>query len=155
MRTQENRLDPSVLTARQLRQLDRLSEAVADAEQLAFVGKEGAILELPEPIFHMLVNVVRTMREGKSVVLLPENESMTTQSAAETLGVSRPFFVGLLEKKAIPYHKVGAHRRVYMKDLIEYQRKRDTGRRAILDDLRGKVDAAGLYESGVVGDSER
>jgi hypothetical protein len=40
---------------------------------------------------------------------------------------------------------------VYLKDLIEYQRQRDGRRRATLDDLRGKVEAAGLYEKGIPG----
>jgi excisionase family DNA binding protein len=95
------------------------------------------------------------MREGKAVVLLPESESMTTQAAAEFLGVSRPFVVALLEKEAIRHHKVGTHRRVYLKDLMAYQRQRDTHRRATLDNLRGKVDAAGMYERGTGGSDER
>lgn len=146
MKMMENRFDPSALTARQLRELDRLSEVVLADERPALVGREGVRLELPDPIFHLLVRVVRTMREGKAFVLLPESESMTTQAAAEFLGVSRPFLVNLLEQDAIPHHKVGTHRRVYPKDLMDYQRQRDARRRVTLDDLRGKVEAAGLYE---------
>jgi len=155
MKMTENRFDPSALTSRQLRELDRLSEAVLADERPALVGREGVRLELPEPIFNLLVRVVRTMREGKAVVLLPESESMTTQAAAEFLGVSRPFVVDLLEEDAIPHHKVGTHRRVYLKDLMKYQRQRDTRRRATLDGLRRKVDAAGLYEKGTGGSGER
>jgi excisionase family DNA binding protein len=155
MKMTENRFDPSALTNRQLRELDRLSEAVLADERPALVGREGVRLELPEPIFNLLVRVVRTMREGKAVVLLPESESMTTQAAAEFLGVSRPFVVDLLEEDAMPHHKVGTHRRVYLKDLMEYQRQRDTRRRATLDDLRRKVDAAGRYEKGTGGSGER
>jgi excisionase family DNA binding protein len=95
------------------------------------------------------------MREGKALLLLPESESSTTQAAAEFLGVSRPFVVDLLEKGAIPHHKVGTHRRVYLKDLMEYQRQRDTRRRATLDDLRSEVDEAGLYDKGTTGDNSR
>lgn len=155
MKMTENRFDPSALTSRQLRELDRLSEAVLADERPALVGREGVRLELPEPIFNLLARVVRTMREGKAVVLLPESESMTTQAAAEFLGVSRPFVVDLLEEDAMPHHKVGTHRRVYLKDLMEYQRQRDTRRRATLDDLRRKVEAAGLYEKGTGGSGER
>jgi excisionase family DNA binding protein len=155
MKMTENRFDPSALTSRQLRELDRLSEAVLADERPALVGREGVRLELPEPIFNLLARVVRTMREGKAVVLLPESESMTTQAAADFLGVSRPFVVDLLEKDAMPHHKVGTHRRVYLKDLMKYQRQRDTRHRATLDDLRRKVDAAGLYEKGTGGSGER
>ena len=155
MKMTENRFDPSALTGRQLRELDRLSEAVLADERPALVGREGVRLELPEPIFNLLVRVVRTMREGKAVVLLPESESLTTQAAADFRGVSRPFVVDLLEEDAMPHHKVGTHRRVYLKDLMEYQRQRDTRRRATLDDLRRKVEVAGRYEKGTGGSGER
>src|SRR5580658_5348751 len=151
VKTMENRFDPSALTAGQLRQLDRLNEAVLADDRPALVGRDGVRLELPEPIVQLLARVMRTMREGKAIVLLPENESMSTQAAAEFLGVSRPFVVALLEKDAIPHHSVGTHRRVYLKDLMEFQRQRDVRRRATLDDLRGKVEAAGLYEKVAVG----
>ena len=155
MKTIENRFDPSALTARQLRQLDRLSEAVLADERPSLVGREGVRLELPEPVFKLLAQVVRTLREGKSLVLVPESESMTTQAAAVFLGVSRPFLVDLLEKGAIRHHRVGTHRRVYLKDLMQYQRRRDSRRHATLDDLRRKVDAAGLYETSLGGGDER
>jgi excisionase family DNA binding protein len=155
MKLMENRFDPSSLTAAQLRQLDRLSEAVLAEERPVLVGRDGVRLELPEAVFHLLVRAMQTMREGNAVVLLPESESMTTQAAAAFLGVSRPFVVALLEKNAIAHHKVGTHRRVYLKHLIEYKRQRDARRRAILDELRGKVEAAGLYEKGTGGNDER
>jgi excisionase family DNA binding protein len=149
MKMTENRFDPSVLTSRQLRELDRLREAVMGDERPALVDRKGARLELPEPIYHLLAEALRTMREGRTVVLLSENQSMTTQAAADFLGISRPFVVSLFDKDAIPYYKVGTHRRVLLKDLMEYQRQRDSHRRATLDDLRRKVEAAGLYEKRV------
>ena len=149
MKLTENRFDPSGLTSRQLRELDRLCAAVSSDKRPVLVDRKGVRLELPEPIYHLLAEALRTMREGRTVVLLSENQSMTTQAAAEFLGVSRPFAVKLLEKDAIPFHKVGTHRRVYLKDLMEYQRQRDSHRRATLDELRHKVEAAGLYEKRV------
>ena len=149
MKATETRFDPAGLTKRQLHELERLNDAILADERPALVGREGVRLELPEPLFHLLVDAVRTMREGKAVLLLPETESLTTQAAADFLGVSRPFLVDLLERNAIPHHKVGTHRRVYLKDLIDYQRQRDSRRRATLDDLRSKVEAAGLYEQGI------
>lgn len=146
MKMLENRLDPAALSARDLRALDRLSEIVLGDERPGFVGREGVRIDLPKPIFRLLVDVVRNMREGKAMVLLPETETLTTQAAAEFLGVSRPFVVDLLDKGQIPHHLVGTHRRVYVKDLIEFQRRRDASRRKTLDALRQQVEAAGLYE---------
>jgi len=40
---------------------------------------------------------------------------------------------------------VGTHRRIAFKDLLEYEQRRDAGRRATLGQLSQDVDAAGLY----------
>lgn len=87
------------------------------------------------------------MREGRTVVFMPEDETVTTQAAANFLGVSRQFFVTLLETGQIPFHRVGAHRRVYCKDLAEYRQKRDQERRERLDKLFTAVEDAGVYET--------
>ncbi len=42
-----------------------MANAMLADERPALVGREGVRLELPDPIFHLLVRVVRTMREGK------------------------------------------------------------------------------------------
>lgn len=72
---------------------------------------------------------------------------MTTQAAANFLGVSRPFLIGLLEQGKILHHRVGAHRRVYLKDLYDYSQKRDAERKVTLDSIADEIDKAGLYES--------
>lgn len=78
--------------------------------------------------------------------MLHEEETFTTQAAANFLGMSRQFLVDLLEKGVIPHHRVGSHRRVYFKDLLEYQRIRDEERRKGLDRLFDQIDRAGLYD---------
>jgi excisionase family DNA binding protein len=59
--------------------------------------------------------------------------------------LSRQFFVNLLEKGEIPHHRVGTHRRVTFKDLLEYERKRDRTRREAMDQLTDEVIQAGKY----------
>lgn len=147
MKMLENRLDPTALSAYDLRTLDRLTDIVLADERPGLVGREGVRIDLPKPILRLLVDVLRNLRAGKALVVLPETETLTTQAAAEFLGVSRPSVVDLLDKGQIPHHLVGTHRRVYIKDLIEYQGRRDISRRKTLDALRQEVEAAGLYES--------
>ena len=76
----ENRLDPSLLNRRDREFLDRFTELVAEEERPYLAGREGVHIELPDAIFHHLVRVVRSMREGKAVILMPEKETLTTQA---------------------------------------------------------------------------
>ena len=45
--------------------------------------------------------------------MVAENNELTTQRAANILGVSRPFLVRLLEEDKVPFHMVGSHRRLH------------------------------------------
>lgn len=49
---------------------------------------------------------------------------MTARHAADFLGVSRPHRVKLVEQGAIPHHKVGSHRRIFFRDLLDYRQAR-------------------------------
>jgi excisionase family DNA binding protein len=71
---------------------------------------------------------------------------LTTIEAARMLGVSRQFLVKLLEHDGIPYHMVGTHRRIYVRDLLAYKAKRDFKRRKIPDDLTRAEAEDGLYD---------
>ena len=72
---------------------------------------------------------------GKSVTILPINAELTTQQAADLINVSRPFLVKLLKEDKIPCHKVGTHRRIYLKDLLSFKRITDKAREEDLDEL--------------------
>lgn len=138
--TQQNRLDPSIVDRKVL---DRLVAAFSQPGHVAFVDKQGNRTELPEPICAYLMRIARMMSEGRAIVMLPEDETFTTQAAANFLGMSRQFFVNLLERGEIQFHRVGAHRRVYFKDLLDFQKRRDADRTKTLDNLAAEVEKAG------------
>ena len=66
---------------------------------------------------------------------MPVHAELTTQQAAEALGVSRPFLVGLLEEGKLPFHKAGTHLRVRYVELLAYKRQEHEARRRDLDEL--------------------
>jgi len=76
---------------------------------------------LPEPAFRLLNEVLEQMARGNVVAITPIEADLTTQQAAELLGVSRPHLVKLLEEGALPYRMVGTHRRVALSDLTNYR----------------------------------
>ena len=111
------------------------------------VGKGGEpAIELPDAVFDLLMKIVEGLQQGKAISIVPITQDLTTQQAAEMLGVSRPFFVKLLETNQLPYHSAGTHRRVYLQDLLTYKQRRDQQRREALDQMAKEADEQGLYD---------
>src|SRR5690348_10110432 len=106
-------LSPSAVPPAELEQL----ESFLEMERPCLKGREGFEMPLPDPIFHILLNIVHGMKSGRTMALVPEDETLTTQAAADYLGVSRPYLVRLLEGEKIPFFKVGSHRKVKLTDL--------------------------------------
>lgn len=131
--------------------IEKLKEIIDGAERPVLLGREGAHIQLPEPLFHVLTKAVRLMASGQAVTLLSENEEFTTQAAANFLGMSRPYLIKLLERGELPFHFVGTHRRIYLKDLKEYSAIRDLKRRKALDQIAEDVQAAGLDSADYTG----
>lgn len=97
------------------------------------------VIELPEPLFDALRQVAEALGNGQGVTVAPQETKLTTQSAADFLGMSRPTLVKLLENGEIPFETVGRHRRVTLGDLVDYKSRFRLERRAILAKWRGKV----------------
>ena len=103
-------------------------------------------VELPDHAYRFLVGIVQDLYEGKLVSPTPVTQALTTQKAANLLGVSRQFLVRLLDDGKIRSHKVGTHRRIYLKDLLAFREERDLRRHeAIRRIARDAVDD-GIYD---------
>ena len=75
------------------------------------------------------------MGKGNGIALIPVHAEVTTQQAADLLNVSRPFLIEQLEKGLIPFRKVGAHRRMFFRDVMTYKQRIDRNRLKALDEL--------------------
>lgn len=114
------------------------------------VARSGESVELPAQVRALIAEIARSMEAGKSVSVVAENHELTTQRAANILGVSRPFFVKLLDEKKLPFHMVGSHRRVYLADVHEYKTKRDTARHQAIKRLARADVEAGSYDTVIL-----
>jgi excisionase family DNA binding protein len=110
------------------------------------VGPDGKTQNLPVSLYEFLVKLIADLCEGQSVAIVQNDAQLTTVEGARMLGVSRQFLIKLLERGEIPHHKVGTHRRIYVRDLLAYKAKRDSNRRKILDDLSRAEADEGLYD---------
>lgn len=113
-------------------------------EALGEVGAEDTLV-IPRPTVVMLAQVLSLLESGHGVQIIPKDAELTTQQAADVLNVSRPYLIGLLESRQIPFRKVGRHRRITFEALMEYKRQDDSKRRAAADDLANLSQELGLY----------
>ncbi len=121
----------------------------------ALVAADGERLGLPDSVYRLLKEIVRNMQLGRAIVLVPENQQLTTQRAADLLGVSRPHLIKIIDAGVLPYHKAGSHRRIYLKDLLAYQKRRDEERKVALDRISKEAFESGLYDrTGIPEDGE-
>ena len=132
------------LEAQSIKELERIL-SVKDF-QAKLVGVNGEKINIPEPIYQVLLQVVHAMASGKAISIISQQQELTTQQAAEFLNVSRPYLIKLLEQGEIPHIKVGSHRRVRFDDLMNYKQQRDVKRDQLLTELTQMSQEAGFYE---------
>lgn len=137
-----------------LKQASRLMSEALDrsrANRIALVeekprGEEVARIDVPPATLRLLAQILALMARQQTFTLCPELSELTTKQAAEVLGVSRPFLIGLLERGEIPHRKVGRHRRIFSKDVLSYKETMRAGRKQALDDLVKASEDAGGYD---------
>lgn len=117
-------------------------------EPAALLGADDQTVPLPFEAFELLRNIVEIMRQGKAVTIAPVDQRLTTQEAADFLGMSRPTFVKLLEEGQLPFTRTpgGRHRRVLLSDVVAYQEQMSVNRRKALDELTAEAYESGFYE---------
>lgn len=117
--------------------------------QAMLVGPGGEQRPIPSELFQVLEQVANALALGDGVTVMPYSSRLTTQQAADFLGISRPTLVRLLESGEIPFETVGRHRRVRLRDIDEYQRRSRAERRVALADLARSTAAQSRLRSGV------
>lgn len=123
----------------------------ASSKHLQIRSDDGRAIELPTEVYDVLLNVVSAMQEGKAITVAPLNLQLTTQEAADFLGISRPSVVKLLEEQEIPYEQPGKgrHRKVRLSDLMDYQKRIRVERGSRLGTLIRRAAEDGFYTEDV------
>ena len=94
---------------------------------------------LPVTAVRLLTEMMTHLAEGRRVSVMPEGAELTTKQAADMLNVSRPYLVGLLQAGKLAHHMVGTHRRVFVRDLLDYRRRQTQASGAAMDELAAQA----------------
>lgn len=131
-------------------------KVLAAGKTAIHLGRGKAATPLPTPAFHLLLEMLEQMARGNLVAVTPIEADLTTQQAADLLGVSRPHLVKLLELGALPFRMVGSHRRVRLSDVTTYRSGARARPEAVmkLDTITDAINAIANGEMVIVVDDD-
>ncbi|MBV6756551.1 helix-turn-helix domain-containing protein [Rhodococcus opacus] len=109
----------SFLDAHERRRGDRV-----EPRYLLVGANEDDQVELPAEVHAALKQVVAALQAGRAVTVAPRATMLTTQQAADLLGVSRPTVRRLIDVGELPAEKVGTRHRLLLRDVLAYQQQR-------------------------------
>lgn len=124
---------------------DAGATAIPADVRIAITDATGTPIEVPEQVYRLTREVLSIVAEGGTAAVVEVDHDLTTQAAADILGVSRPYLIKLLDQGEIPCYKVGSHRRLAVADVLAFKRQRDIERRSALAELTALSQELGLY----------
>ena len=92
------------------------------------------------------------MSKRQAIAVVSIEKKLTTQDAADFLGISRPTLIKQLESGAIPYEKLpgSRHRRILLADLLDYQSRKREQRRVLFRKMVRDAEEDGLYDVDIL-----
>lgn len=104
-------------------------------------------VELTEQLHGILKQVVQALSHGQSISILTRDQEISTQQAAEILGLSRPTVVKLIEDGDLTAHVPGAVRRkLRLADVLAYREELRVRRNRFITESSAEYDEADADE---------
>jgi excisionase family DNA binding protein len=101
---------------------------------------------MPPAAAAAMEHMLETLAAGAGAAVVPMDAELTTQQAADILGVSRPTLVKFLEDGTMPFRTIGVHRRIMAADVFSYLAEERKCQDTALDELVAINQAAGFYD---------
>jgi excisionase family DNA binding protein len=109
---------------------------------LAGAGEHDRV-ELTEQLHAILKQVVQALSRGQSISILTRDQEVSTQQAAEILGLSRPTVVRLIDEGELRAHVPGAVRRkLRLADVLAYREELRARRNRFITESSAEYDDA-------------
>lgn len=115
---------------------------------IQIIDANGERMDVPHALVDAMYQAAALLAEGCTVTVLPDEEMLSTQAAADILNMSRQYLVRLIDTGEIPAEKVGSHRRLRATDVAVFKAHRDARRASVLDRLTSLSEDIGGYELG-------
>ncbi len=120
----------------------RLASTFADPDAAGPVSvqTDAGVVELPAAAADAVRHLLGELASGASVHVFADDAELTTQEAADLLGLSRTYVVRLIDQGTISARMAGTHRRLRVTDVLAYESHRKSRLKAV----------AGITEADVV-----
>lgn len=105
-------------------------------------GVSGTRVQMPNEVGRLVAHVLEAMAQGLVVTVSAHSQRLTSQRAADLIGVSRPTLIKMLDAGDIPFTMAGRHRRIALPDVVAYLDRR---RAALSDALDAIYEASDGY----------
>jgi excisionase family DNA binding protein len=103
---------------------------------------------IPAPLAGVLAIAAQAMMRGYAVSVTIHSGLLTTKQAADMMACSRQHVVKLIDEGKLPAEKVpgGTHRRIRLKDLLDFMRKEDAKRAELMGEMAVITEDLGGYD---------
>ncbi|MGC4043057.1 MAG: excisionase family DNA-binding protein [Armatimonas sp.] len=91
-----------------------------------------------EAMHKKVLALLQAIASGQNFAILALDTDLSPNEAADLLGISRTYFMRALHSGAIPYHRIGAHYRVFLKDVLKFK-EANQQKRKILAELTAQA----------------
>lgn len=122
------------------RDIEQTVDDIKDVRANIALNVDGRNIDLPKDVSVIVTTVLESLSKGSRVVISTTPKELRTTAAAEMLGVSRPTLLKLVREGKLPSHKVGAHHRFLLNDVLEYRDEQQETKRGHFLAVRGSLD---------------
>ena len=128
-------------------QIEKLLQQMRESHLTPQISLDGQKMALPTEVNEAILDLLGRFAEGHGVIVASIDSLLTTSQAAELLGISRTYMVRLIDEGRMPAQYRGTHRRVHLKDVMQFMETSRRTRADKLDAIAELSERTGQYDN--------